>query len=262
MMNPFIRRLIVFYLRIKSLWKPYGYFGNYSTWEEAVKKSGTYDSESILQKVLEASEQVRDKKAVYERDGVAFQEPFEWEALDYFRQITKPGEELRVLDFGGALGSHYYPVAAHFNTSSFDWTIIEQEAFVALGNAGFATEKLHFSADLDKTLEEEKFDLALFGCVLPYLKEPYHILDRVLKAKPRYILIDKHPIIHKEKDRLTIQRIPPEIYPASYPAWFFAENKFLQFMKDYELVDSYEGTEIYNINSVFKTYFYRLKQGT
>ncbi|HCS19771.1 MAG TPA: methyltransferase, TIGR04325 family [Bacteroidetes bacterium] len=257
-----LRAALILYLKLKTLWKPYGYFGNYSTWEEAVKNSGTYDSESILQKVLEASEQVRDKKAVYERDGIAFQDAFEWEALDYFRQLIKPGEKLRVLDFGGALGSHYYPVAAHFSANSFDWTIIEQDAFVALGHAGFVTEELHFSADLSETLSSGKFDLALFGCVLPYLREPYTILDQILKAKPRYILIDKHPIIHKEKDRLTIQRIPPDIYPASYPAWFFAEKKFMEFMKDYELVDSYDCQDVYNINSVFKTYFYRLKQGT
>lgn len=258
-MNSFIRRLITGYLQVKTLWKPYGYFGHYATWEEAVTHSGTYDSESILQKVLEASEQVRDKKAVFERDGVAFQEPFEWEALAYFSQIAIPGQTLRVLDFGGALGSHYYPVAAHFKNLSFDWTIIEQEAFVALGNAGFATDRLHFSADLPETLGSGKFDLVLFGCVLPYLKEPYAVLDQIMKAKPRFILIDKHPVINQDKDRLSIQRIPPDIYPASYPAWFFSEKKFLQFMEGYELVDSYDGSEIYNINSVFKTYFYRLK---
>lgn len=257
-----LRAALIFYLKLKSIWKPYGYFGNYSSWEEAVKNSGSYDSESILQKVLDASELVRDQKATFERDGIAFQEAFEWEALAYFKQIAVPGQTLRILDFGGALGSHYFPVAAKLSDVHFDWTIIEQEAFVTLGKAGFAAEKLHFSADLKETLSSAKFDMVLLGCVLPYLQDPYAILARILDAGPRYILIDKHPVIHKTNDRLTVQRIPPDIYPASYPAWFFAEKKFLHFMEGYELAGSYDCPDVYNINSVFKTYFYRLKQGT
>lgn len=253
------RRLITFWLRFRSLWKPYGYFGNYASWEEAERESDSYDSQAIFKKVLDASRMVRDGKAIFERDGVAFSEPFNWDALPYFEQAHEPGKIMRVLDFGGALGTHYFPVAASLPGILFDWTIIEQAPFVEIGNSEFATENLHFSTDLTAILDSEPFDFVLLGCVLPYLPKPYEVLREIMNKRPKYLLIDKHPTIRRNEDRLTVQKIPPSIYRASYPAWFFSETKFTAFMKDYQLADCFEGREIYNVDSVFKTYFYQRK---
>ena len=42
-------------------------------------------------------------------------------------------------------------------------------------------------------------------------------------------------------DRIAIQKVPPEIYQASYPAWFFNKDKFLNyFRKDYELIEEFD----------------------
>jgi hypothetical protein len=41
-------------------------------------------------------------------------------------------------------------------------------------------------------------------------------------------------------DRIAIQVVPPDIYEASYPCWFFNENNFLNlFLKDYDLVNDF-----------------------
>lgn len=257
----FQRFLIIKYLQLKSLWKPYGYFGSYSSWEQALSETGSYDDVSIFNRVLEASRQVRDRQASFERDGLAFSETFEWDALPYFQKAANGKKTVRVLDFGGALGSHYFPTSRALPDMEFDWTIIEQAGFVKLGKEEFESENLHFEASLEKALEKE-YDLIVLGCVLPYLPDPYAVLNRLLKANASYLLIDKHPIIKAASDRLTIQRIPPSIYEASYPAWFFSESKFLTTMEEHNLVDLYDCPDIFNINSQFKTYFYQLKQGT
>ncbi|MDX5321886.1 MAG: methyltransferase, TIGR04325 family, partial [Bacteroidota bacterium] len=243
----------------KTLWKPYGYFGDYASWEEAQKKAGGYDDASIFQRVQEASALVQQGKANFERDGIAFLEKFEWKALEYFRQAAGESKRLKVLDFGGALGSHYFPVKNALSDIDFDWTIVEQAGFVEIGKKEFATEKLHFADGLTEALKDS-YDLVLFGCVLPYLEQPYEVLSLVCKAKIPFILIDKHPLIGGNRDRITVQRIPPSIYEASYPAWFFSQAKFESFMPPYQLVDSYWCDDIFNINSRFKTYFYQLKE--
>jgi len=253
-----IRRIIIKYLKLKSLWKPYGYFGDFANWKDASAETGSYDDARIFNRVLEASRDVRDDKAKYERDGIAFNDTFHWEALKYFREAAKGKNTLKVLDFGGALGSHYYPTQKALKDIQLDWTIIEQEGFVQHGKEEFAKEHLHFEANLEVALSKE-YDLILLGCVLPYLPNPYEVLTKLTAAKANYLLIDKHPLIAGTKDRLTIQRIPPSIYEASYPAWFFSESKFLAFMKGHELVDSYDCPDIFNINSQFKSYFYQLK---
>ncbi len=261
MLRQVYRILISAYLSVKTLWKPYGYFGSFTSWDQALAETGSYDDVSIFNRVLEASRKVRDKKASYERDGLAFSESFEWEALPYFRKAAKGKKRLRVLDFGGALGSHYFPTCRALPDIEFEWTIIEQAGFVKLGKGEFESDNLHFEGSLERALEKE-YDLILLGCVLPYLPDPYSVLSRLLQANAAYLLIDKHPIIKAASDRLTIQRIPPSIYEASYPAWFFSESKFLDVMKAHDLVDFYDCPDIFNINSQFKTYFYQLKQGT
>lgn len=258
MLRQIYRTIITAYLRLKTLWKPYGYFGSYSSWDKAMEDAGSYDDETIFNRVLEASRKVRDGEATYERDGMAFYDPFKWEALAYFQEAAAGNPKLKVLDFGGALGSHYFPTSRILKGLQFDWTIVEQAGFVELGNKEFATDNLHFEADLENALQQS-YDLILLGCVLPYLPEPEKILHRLLQAKPKYVLIDKHPVIAGEDNRLTVQRIPPSIYEASYPAWFFSEPRFKALMSDYELVDFYDCPDIFNINSQFKTYFYKLK---
>jgi hypothetical protein len=52
-------------------------------------------------------------------------------------------------------------------------------------------------------------------------------------------------------DRITIQHVPPEVYPASYPAWFFNEDKFLSFFaKDYALVEQFDSFEAWDLGDV------------
>ncbi len=52
----------------------YGWYGNFSSWNEAVIRSTGYDSQIILEKVKNSLLMVRDGMAPYERDSVIFSE--------------------------------------------------------------------------------------------------------------------------------------------------------------------------------------------
>jgi len=65
--------LIMFKLFTSKSKKPqYGWFGDYSNWDELVTSADGYNAENILNKTKDALLQVKNGTAVYERDSVLF----------------------------------------------------------------------------------------------------------------------------------------------------------------------------------------------
>jgi putative methyltransferase (TIGR04325 family) len=82
----------------------------------------------------------------------------------------------------------------------------------------------------------KKADVLVLSSVVQYLKKPHDFLDSLKEFDFKYILVDRTSFIKAGKpDRLTRQVVPPEIYEAQYPAWFFNEKDFLHHFTDYEI---------------------------
>src|SRR5215470_7799412 len=80
--------------------------GDYNSWAQAAADSTGYGTQEILDRTFEAAQKVKSGKAVFERDGVAFDEmeynfPLVWALM---RSAARHGR-LHILDFGGSLGS-------------------------------------------------------------------------------------------------------------------------------------------------------------
>src|SRR4051812_32502194 len=83
--------------------------GDFATWHEASSKCAGYDANDILAHVLAATLNIKRGEAAFERDSVLF------DTVEYTWPITaglmcaaaRNAGKLDVLDFGGALGSHY-----------------------------------------------------------------------------------------------------------------------------------------------------------
>jgi putative methyltransferase (TIGR04325 family) len=219
-------------------------FRNYSTWEEAKKASMGYDSEQILNKVRNSLLRVKTGEAVYERDSVLFDEvQYSWPLLAALLwTASRKGNRLNLVDFGGSLGSTYYQnrkFLAHLG--EVRWSIVEQRRFVECGKRDFADDRLKFYEDLDSCIREQRPDTILLSSVLQYLEQPYALLEKVLSLGFEFILIDRTTFLEKGDDRITVQKVSPEIYEASYPAWFFNREKFLsRFSKRYELMAEFD----------------------
>jgi len=58
-----------------------------------------------------------------------------------------------------------------------------------------------------------------------------------------------------------VQKVPPEIYDASYPAWFFNLTNFLNFFSEkYQLIVDFESADKSNIQfSSFMGFIFELK---
>jgi putative methyltransferase (TIGR04325 family) len=220
------------------------YSGDYSSWEDAKLATTGYSSDSILAKVKEASLQVKQGKALYERDSVLFdqiQHSFPLLAA-LLRTACENQGKLNVLDFGGSLGSSYYQCKDFLSVlNDLKWNVVEQESFVACGKQYFEDENLKFFSNIEDCFKLEKPDILLLSSVIQYLEEPYELLEKVTGYKFKHIIFDRTAFIQEGSDRLTIQEVPPEIYTASYPAWFFDKDKFLSyFQEQYELIFEFD----------------------
>jgi putative methyltransferase (TIGR04325 family) len=228
----------------RNLSRKAGFFGNYRTWDEARRASGGYDSDVILNKVKDALLKVKTGEAVYERDSVLFEKiEYSWPLLAGLLWVaSRSGNKLNLADFGGSLGSSYYQNRIFLShLSELRWSIIEQEKFVQCGKQYFEDGHLKFYDNLDECILERHPDAILLSSVIQYLEKPYDLLAEVLRKGFTYIIIDRTSFLEKGDDRLTVQKVPPEIYPASYPAWFFNRTRFLNLFADaYELIVEFD----------------------
>jgi putative methyltransferase (TIGR04325 family) len=215
------QRFFDFYFKY---WKKYGWFGDYKTWEAAQTDCEGYNTEGILQKVVDAARQVKEGKAAYERDSVLF---FEKEENKFIVQALKKTANtegvVRVLDFGGSLGSTYFQNRS-FIPQLEKWCVVEQEHFVALGKKEFEDSILSFELNIETAYQKNNPQIVLLNSVLQYLEKPYEILENIEKLPIDYLLIERTPVADLPKDRITKQVVPNYIYKASYPSWIFSDK--------------------------------------
>lgn len=240
---------------------PYGWFGNFGAWDDARGLTQGYDAVDILKKVHAATIEVREGRAAYERDSVLFRDPdFNWPLVACLMHIAAArGGVLKLVDFGGALGSTYFqnrPFLA--SLKEVIWCVVEQPAFVSIGKREFESERLRFHGSVAECIREANPQAALFSSVLPYLERPYEVLGDVAQAGLDYILIDRTGFTLDDSDRLTVQRVPPEIYDASYPCWFLSRRRLCDLLAaDYEKLVEFPGQDHANIPSTYGGYLFR-----
>jgi putative methyltransferase (TIGR04325 family) len=234
--------LIRLYRRIKN--NRYGWFGNYTNWQRARQKSSGYDAANILEKVKTSTLKVKKGEAAYERSSVLYDRiGYSWPLLaNLFWIAQKNDNHLSVVDYGGALGTSYFQNRHYLNRlKEITWSVVEQEAFVKTGQKEIAEDGLGFFFGIDEALAKKgKHQVLLISCVLPYLEKPYEFLEEIRNKNFSYIIIDNTYFNPKPADRLTIQKVPPFYYEASYPAWFLDYDKIkTTLLAKYELVEEY-----------------------
>jgi len=247
----------------------YGWFGNYCSWGEAMSNcdNSGYASKIILQKVKESLLKVKKGEAIYERDSYIFDKiQYSWPLLAGLLWIAgRQKNKLNVIDFGGSLGSSYFQNRSFLNSlNELRWNIVEQKHFVDCGKKYFENGTLNFFYNLDSCLKKSFPNIILLSGVLQYLENPSYFLNKVLDYKVKYIIIDRTAFLKKGENRLTIQRVPPQIYNASYPSWFFNEEYFLGlFRNKYKMVadfPAHEGfiVDLKDTTAVYKGFIFEI----
>jgi putative methyltransferase (TIGR04325 family) len=238
----------------------YGWHGNYLTWDEAQKECTGYNSLKIIEKVRSSALKVKTGTVAYERDSFIFDSvQYAYPVLSALMWVAaiKKGK-LNVLDFGGSLGSSYFQNKQFLDTlTEINWCVVEQPGFVDAGLKDFATDRLHFFYGISECIKTYNIDVILLSSVLQYLEKPYGFLKELLSLNIGFIIIDRTPFI-KGRDRITVQKVNPEIYPASYPCWFFNKDSFVKFIgEQYTVITEFDSIDKANIKSEFRGFLLR-----
>ena len=221
--------------------------GDFASWKEAQARSTGYDAEAIFKKVEAATLKVKNGEAVYERDSVIFDEvEYSWPLVSALLYVaTKNNNQLKVLDFGGSLGTSYFQNRKFISHLQVEWNIVEQAGFVQTGMEKIADDQLHFFYSIDEYIAKHGTPhLLLLACTLPYIEKPYELLDKLLSYNIPYLLIDNTYFNFEDRDRITVQTVPPEIYQASYPCWFLDYSKVKQQVSGhYNIISEHTNTD-------------------
>lgn len=204
--------------------------GPYPSWAAARAASQGYDDADILRRTVKATRTVVRGQAAYDRDTVTFAQPLpDLPLIEELQRVARiQNSRLRVLDFGGALGSSYRqnrPFLA--SVSHLEWRIVEQATVAAAGSTEFTTTELKFSSSLDEAIRETPPDFVLLSSVLQYLEDPDPVLRRLLTLPAEAFYVARTPFWDGPADRLLVQKVPPAIYPRSYPMRVFARAPWL-----------------------------------
>jgi len=212
-----------------------------------VENSDGYSQEYILAKVLHSRRRVLSGEAAFERDGVIFPEViYSWPLLSGLMWVAaKNFGSLRVLDFGGSLGSSYYQNEKFLTSLDAQFGVVEQENYVVNGTKFCAAAQLSFHRSITGCVEALSPNVAILSGVLQYLEEPRLVLDELVRNKIETVILDRTPFQAGAKDDVVcIQVVPKAIYPASYPSWIFARDPFFaELAINYEIVARFDSLD-------------------
>jgi putative methyltransferase (TIGR04325 family) len=204
--------------------------GDYGSWAAAGREATGYDAPNILAQVTAAARRVREGEAAFERDGVVFAKPdYRWPLVGcLLREAMKHNGCLRVLDFGGSLGSSYFQHRALLRgVRELRWGVVEQPMFVEAGRREFTSEVLSFHATMAEAVRDMQPNFVLFSGVLGWIEEPHTILAQAVGLRLPAIVVDRTPVTAMDRDVVKLQHVPASICRASYPCWFLARKRFL-----------------------------------
>lgn len=259
----------IYHLMIDLFFKKYGWFGDYKHWNLATQFSEGYDSNIIFEKVCEASKKIEHGDAIFERDSLLFfKQDNNWPLLSNLLWISsQQNGKLSIIDYGGSLGSTFFQHKEYLNKIDIKWNIIEQENFVNYGRLNIIDKKIHFYLNFEECYVKSKSNTLLLSSVLPYIENPFDFIKSILKYNFNYILVDRTYFTNSSQNRITIQKISPTIYDASYPCWIFSQKDFeKEFLKRYTIKSEYisvgKKIKIYKPTSYFysKGFFFVKKE--
>ena len=177
---------------------------------------------------------MRDGKALWERDSVLFYEKeINWPLLAGLMQVAVSHEgKLHVLDFGGAFGSTFQQHRQELSTlAECTWSVVEQERLVECGQQEFSQDGLAFFRSQQEAFAERPINVILLSGVLQYIENPYNLL-RIFVKRGIAIIIDRTPIL-PDREKITVQHVPPTIYTASYACRWLDKRRLEGILKQY-----------------------------
>lgn len=213
--------------------------GSYKNWESASLKSTGYDNETFISKLKYKVIKVINGEFEYERDTILFKDKYYSPNFLHVLLLLKDfnNEYPKILDFGGSLGSKYLQHKDLFQNKKFEWSIVEQNKIVEIGNEIFKGFDIKFFNNIEDSLNYFYPNILLINSVLQYIENPKELLNKLLEKTPKIVLLER-TFFSKDKTHIKIQKISSRIYKNSYPCWIFNMEDLIEIfnLKGYKLI--------------------------
>lgn len=232
--------------------------GYYKNWEDAMAQCKGYDQSIIFEKTLASALEVKNGNKPFARDSVLFDEiAYSWPILASLLWVAaQDSGKLRVLDFGGALGSSYFQNKKFLDhVTEVSWQIVEQPELAKLGNEHLKDGILSFSSRIDDTFRSQSPNFVLLSGVLQYVQDPFSVIADLVTREVPVIALDRTPFLNKDQETfIQKQSVPSQIYPASYPCYLFNENEITSKFREngYRLVESFHSLDNLSSKATWK----------
>ena len=166
-------------------------------------------------------------------------------------------QEINVIDFGGACGSHYFLARAVLPRScKLRWIVVETPEMAKEAGSVLSTGELSFSSDLRDAVDSMKrVDLLHTSGTLQCVDKPYEYLQRLVTASASHILFNRLGLTKGNHDVITVHEswlswngpgpmpsgIPDQ--KVRYPFIFPRESTFYDILKQsYDVVMTFDDT--------------------
>jgi putative methyltransferase (TIGR04325 family) len=226
----------------------------YATYQEALRHCPEqgYGNSDIARVVLEKTTRFRDALQKRSDRGVLLSTPSDLSVGMLYRLATV-APDIRVLDFGGACGTHYFIARALLPPSCrLRWVVVETPTMVEAASE-LTDQELSFSSGVqDAAATLKSVDLVYTSGALQYLKQPDVGLRALVSVGARHILLNRLALTKGDHDVIVVQRSPlswhgPGEFPIGIrdrmvdcPMTFLKESSLFEILREhYELVATF-----------------------
>ncbi|MFN3930142.1 MAG: methyltransferase, TIGR04325 family [Brevundimonas sp.] len=112
--------------------------------------------------------------------------------------VSKNSKTLRVLDFGGALGTSYHLVKERL-PGNYAWAVVETPTFVKAGREFETNELRMFESIQDATSWLGEIDLLYTSSAVQYMPDPLETIDQFLAVNPRCVALLRSAFSEREQ---------------------------------------------------------------
>ncbi|MBY4606174.1 methyltransferase, TIGR04325 family [Rhizobium sp. 9T] len=216
-----------------------GFFGDYRTYDEALADCGEgYQSDAILDITMRNTAKIRESDRADIHPHIA---PF---LSSFFLAAADIGHTIKVIDYGGAMGAHYFHVRRLLPKKyRLQWLVVDLPRTASLATEAFGNEELSFADRLD---EEASADVVVASCVFQVLSRPYETIERLLSVDASHFIFPLIPLTNDGEDRLTVEYVSPTVATMSVPHWFFSRRKIEEILSSERQMSTWRHAEYTN----------------
>ncbi|HWP46806.1 MAG TPA: methyltransferase, TIGR04325 family [Candidatus Limnocylindrales bacterium] len=236
----------------------------YTTYETALADCTEhgYENEDIIEVVLQKTQKYRDS-LLSEGKPIRLSPTSAYSLCSLLASLE--ALEIRVIDFGGACGAHYYLARAVLPPSyKLRWIVVETPKMIQKAAEIFTNDELTFSSNLREAADSlRQIDLLHTSGTLQYVNNPCEYLRTLVSIHATHILFNRLNLTKGSQDIITIQESwlscnGPGAMPSGvqdrkvrYPVVFLRESTFYDAIsKDYDVVMTFdEPGDVFSIES-------------